>query len=63
MQPSRAEIYIDTRTRKDGSIVTKKAAILIVRILIFISILFLCFAQIASWGVVHGRWGFCFLEP
>ena len=20
-------------------------------------------AQIASWGVVHGRWGFCFLEP
>ncbi|KAH1193352.1 hypothetical protein GmHk_19G054415 [Glycine max] len=29
VQPSRAEIYIDTRTRKDGSIVTKKAAILI----------------------------------
>ncbi|WJX15706.1 hypothetical protein P8452_05814 [Trifolium repens] len=26
VQPSRAEIYIDTRTRKDGSIVTKKAA-------------------------------------
>ena len=51
MQPSRAEIYIDTRTRKDGSIVTKKAAI--VRILIFISILFLCFAQFSNrrlWG-------------
>ncbi|KAH1202748.1 hypothetical protein GmHk_17G049137 [Glycine max] len=27
VQPSRAEIYIDTRTRKDGSIVTEKAAI------------------------------------
>ncbi|XP_029126391.1 uncharacterized protein LOC109794389, partial [Cajanus cajan] len=26
VQPSRAEIYIDTRTRKDGSIVTEKAA-------------------------------------
>ncbi|RZC02486.1 hypothetical protein D0Y65_017567 [Glycine soja] len=29
VQPSRAEIYIDTRTRKDGSIVTEKAAIVI----------------------------------
>ncbi|KAH1193496.1 hypothetical protein GmHk_19G054529 [Glycine max] len=27
VQPSRAKIYIDTQTRKDGSIVTKKAAI------------------------------------
>ncbi|KAL5162231.1 hypothetical protein HKD37_07G019376 [Glycine soja] len=27
VQPSRAEIYIDTQTRKDGSIVTEKAAI------------------------------------
>ncbi|XP_004490164.1 uncharacterized protein [Cicer arietinum] len=26
VQPSRAQIYIDTRTRKDGSIVTEKAA-------------------------------------
>ena len=53
MQPSRAEIYIDTRTQKDGSIVTEKAAIVIVRILIFISILFLCFAQFSNrrlWG-------------
>ncbi|KAG5012661.1 hypothetical protein JHK82_024808 [Glycine max] len=48
VQPSRAEIYIDTRTRKDGSIVTEKAAIVIVRILIFISILFLCFAQFSN---------------
>ncbi|WJX15324.1 hypothetical protein P8452_05477 [Trifolium repens] len=30
VQPSRAEIYIDTRTRKDGSIVTKKAAATVV---------------------------------
>ncbi|KAH1221914.1 hypothetical protein GmHk_12G035224 [Glycine max] len=29
VQPSRAEIYIDTRTQKDGSIVTEKAAIVI----------------------------------
>eukprot|EP00256_Glycine_max_P055915 XP_014623315.1 uncharacterized protein LOC102667599 [Glycine max] len=29
VQPSRAKIYIDTRTRKDGSIVTEKAAIVI----------------------------------
>eukprot|EP00256_Glycine_max_P059368 XP_014627822.1 uncharacterized protein LOC106794189 [Glycine max] len=29
VQPSRAEIYIDTRTRKDGSIITEKAAIVI----------------------------------
>ena len=53
MQPSRAEIYIDTRTRKDGSIVTEKAAIVIVRILIFISILSLFFAQFSNrrlWG-------------
>ncbi|KAH1247312.1 hypothetical protein GmHk_06G017246 [Glycine max] len=30
VQPSREKIYIDTRTRKDGSIVTEKAAIVIV---------------------------------
>ncbi|KAH1264414.1 hypothetical protein GmHk_01G000340 [Glycine max] len=29
VQPSRTKIYIDTRTRKDGSIVTEKAAIVI----------------------------------
>eukprot|EP00256_Glycine_max_P052007 XP_014618213.1 uncharacterized protein LOC102665078 [Glycine max] len=53
VQPSKAKIYIDTRTRKDGSIVTEKAVIVIVRILIFISILFLCFAQFSNrrlWG-------------
>jgi len=32
VQPSRAQIYIDTRTRKDGSIVTEKANDVIVRI-------------------------------
>jgi len=31
VQPSRAEIYIETRTRKDGSIVTEMAASTIVR--------------------------------
>ena len=40
MQPSRVEIYFDTRTQKDGSVVIEKATIVIVRILIFISILF-----------------------
>ena len=48
MQPSRVEIYIDTRTRKDGSIVIEKAATVIVRILIFISILSLCFSQFSN---------------
>jgi hypothetical protein len=32
VQPSRAEIYIDTRTKKDGSIVTEKAAATIVEL-------------------------------
>jgi len=40
VQPSRVEIYFDTRTQKDGSVVIEKATIVIVRILIFISILF-----------------------
>ncbi|WJX51708.1 hypothetical protein P8452_37878 [Trifolium repens] len=32
VQPSRAEIYIDTRIKKDGSIVTEKAAATIVEL-------------------------------
>ena len=50
MQPSRAEIYIDTQTRKDGNLFTENAATVIVRILIFISIFSLCFAQFFNRG-------------
>ena len=48
MQPSQTKIYIDTQTRKDGSIIIEKAATVIVRILIFISILSLCFARFST---------------
>ena len=54
MQPSREEIYIDTRTQKDGSIVTEKAATVIIRILTFISILSLCLCFVLLNFLIEG---------